>query len=78
MAHPEPETPTQILEIVMSVPAEEVAEANRDAGPEERVASEGALSPVGTEGALVSDFSLEDDGHDDTVDGDGLTEDYTA
>lgn len=74
MAHPLPETPTQILRLRWQVPAEEVGEADGDAGPEQRVAREGALRVVGAALGFV-DLPLQDDGHDDSVDGHGLAED---
>ena len=63
--------------IIGAVPAEEVAEAYRDAGPEEGVACEGEVGVEGLVGgkAGITDFPLQDDGHDDPVDGHGFTED---
>ena len=63
--------------IVRVVPAEEVAEAYRDAGPEEGVACEGEVRVEGLIGgkAGISNFPLQDDGHNDPVDGHGFTED---
>ena len=63
--------------IVGFIPAEEVAETYRDAGPEQGVSCE---CEVGVEGLVggeagISDFTLQDDGHDDSVDGHGFTED---
>ena len=64
--------------IVENVPTEEITEANWDTGPEERVTSESALTPIWTERALISNFSLKNDSHNDTIDGDGLTENDAA
>lgn len=59
------------------VPAEEIAEANRDACPEERVTTEHDLVRVfSVSHCHLVDLSLQDNCHDDTIDGHCLTEDY--
>ena len=57
------------------LPAEEIGEADGDACPEEGVPTEHDF--VGVLALVLVDLALEDDGHDDTVDGDSLAENHT-
>lgn len=59
------------------VPAKKITEAYRDARPEQRVACEGTLIVYLALRALIAYLSLKDDGHDDSVNGDGFAEDDT-
>lgn len=55
--------------------ADQVAHADGDAGPEQGEASEVRRIGVGTGALERADLGGEDNGHDDTVDGDDLAED---
>ena len=79
IAHPLPETPTQILSLWKILPTEQVGEAYRDSGPEKCVAA--VHDDVWVEGLIsfvLIDLALKDNCHNNTVDSHGLTEDDTG